>query len=112
MREARALLAGPALELGRILEVKAVEKRPRVEPDRRSQVARGDRRLELTSVARDHHRVQRKRSRADNDFLGPELAAERVDRLLERVARSLLVAFRPEVQQQLVTAEAGWPGGG
>src|SRR5438132_1001593 len=51
--------------------------------------------------------VQRQRSRADDDFVRTELAPQRVDGLLQRVTCPFLVAFRPEMEQQLVTAEPG-----
>src|SRR4051812_5255254 len=92
--------------------MKAIEKRTGVQRDRRREITRCDRHLELARIARDDDRIERERRGADDDFFRPQLASQRIDCLLERMTRAFVVTFRPEIKQQLVTAEPGWAGGG
>src|SRR5205807_480139 len=101
----------PTLEFNRILEMKSIQKRAMVERHRRGEIAGGDRGLELTSIARDDRRIERQRCRADDDLIGPELTSKGIHGLLERMTRALLVALGPEMEEELVAAEAGWPRG-
>ena len=58
MIEARALLVCPVLELARVLQVDAVEKRACVERSSHREVARSDCLLEFADVARDQRGVE------------------------------------------------------
>jgi hypothetical protein len=92
--------------------VGAVEEGPAVERDRARRLARVERVEKEADVALDHRRVEPQLGGAEQGVGSAEHPAEHVQRLLERAARALRVALRPEQRHQLVAARAVRAGDG
>jgi hypothetical protein len=76
--------------------VKSVEERTGVDIDCPLKIALVEGRLELQHVDRDNLGIQPKLANALDDAVVANLAADRVDRLAERVPRALFFDVRPE----------------
>src|SRR5262249_26089431 len=106
-RQAAPLFGRPSVEFNGILEMNAVEERAGVQRGCGARVASGQGALEISNVAADDAGIQAERGGSQDQLRVIDLSPKRVDRLLEGVARALLVAFRPEVEEELVPADSG-----
>ena len=113
VRQARALLFRPALELRSAGEVKAVEEAAGVARGREVEAVGGQSRLELAHVARDHVGIEPEvLPPAEEHVVGAEVLAQGVHRLAQPTARAVLLGVRPEIGEHLLPGEAGVPRGG
>src|SRR5436189_929065 len=108
--EACALAVRPALELRRAREEETIEKRTVVQRDRPLQLALCEGRFELLDVGRHDLRVQSELAGSEEQLLRVEVAAQRVQRLRQKMSRLLLTAFGPEAGEQLVAAHTALTG--
>src|SRR6185503_8672694 len=106
VQQPRTLGVDPRLELTAITEMESVEKGSPIESSRRGPLARADGVIEGPHVRMNELRIQRElMPRRDNDF-APECSADRIDRLIERVAGARRIALRPEVRLDAMPGHA------
>jgi hypothetical protein len=100
----------PLLEAGGIGEVKAVEQRPGVGPDRRLEPAVVEQALELGDIGVHALGIEPELVARCLENVLAERAPELVERVREQAARPVGVGLRPEQRQDLVPAERAPPG--
>jgi hypothetical protein len=93
---ARALGVLPGVELRRLIEAEALEKRAAVEPHRALVGALVDGIDELADIAGETLRVELEGGAAEEDVIAAERAADGVQRLIERVPGGLGLAVGPQ----------------
>jgi hypothetical protein len=102
----------PALELGRVLQPESVEEGAPVEPCRSLVSTLLHRLLEFGDVAGDQLGIELERGAAQEHLVAAERPPDGVERLVERVARGLRVAVRPEERQEPLAAGSAAAGRG
>ena len=111
-RKRCALLGRPPLESVSTTDVETLEKRARVQQYGRQVVASAGGVAELDQIARHPFRIQPQIARVQQQICRTELATQRVDELLERRARPLFIAIRPEQGREGLARQPAWAGAG
>jgi hypothetical protein len=95
----------PLLELGRVAEIKTIEKRPSIRIHPCFEIATLERALELGDIAADNIGIQADGIHA-REYVLVYRAADRVQQLFQRVPRVRLRRVGPEEKEQLIAAAA------
>ncbi len=106
MRQPHPLLLGPAVELRRARQMKAVQKCPGVVPHRRIEPARAQRLAELGHVARHQVGVEAEVPTPDEHLVVAQILAQRVERLAETPPGAIVLGVRPEIGQHFLACQS------
>ena len=107
-----ALAVHPALELGRVIQVEAIEEGTAVQRDGAIGRARAERLLEGDHVTLDRRGVELELVAGGEDRLRAQCLAQGMDRLVEEPASRLALTLGPEPGHELVAAHRARTGAG
>src|SRR5262245_14180849 len=102
MRQPVALVVDPPLETGCGPNKEPVEQRPGIKPHGSRVIASLQRVLEFPHVDRDHRWIEAERLLPEKEIATGQVAALKVEQLVQTAPGALRVALRPEVAVNLV----------
>jgi hypothetical protein len=104
------LVVRPPLEVGRVSDKKAIEKRTLIQGDGALQFQGCDAAFEFRDVARDQQRIQPEFRRADDEIIRGHIAPQRGKGLTQRIAGVLFIALWPQHRDDSGSAQSSLAG--